>query len=73
MHETIWVDGCYDLTHFGHANMLRQAKSLGTKLIVGVHSDEDIRRVKRPPVYSQSERCDDGMFNNLNRSSTFPL
>lgn len=52
----VWVDGCYDLTHFGHANMLRQAKKLGTKLIVGVHSDDDIRRVKRPPVYSQSER-----------------
>ncbi|KAG4068249.1 hypothetical protein HA402_007769 [Bradysia odoriphaga] len=54
--KRVWVDGCYDLTHFGHANMLRQAKSLGTKLIVGVHSDEDIRRVKRPPVYSLSER-----------------
>lgn len=52
----VWVDGCYDVTHFGHANMLRQAKSLGTKLIVGVHSDEDIRRVKRPPVYSLQER-----------------
>ncbi|KAJ6647398.1 Ethanolamine-phosphate cytidylyltransferase [Pseudolycoriella hygida] len=52
----VWVDGCYDITHFGHANMLRQAKNLGTKLIVGVHSDEDIRRVKRPPVYSQNER-----------------
>lgn len=52
----VWVDGCYDVTHFGHANMLRQAKELGSKLIVGVHSDEDIRRVKRPPVYSQCER-----------------
>lgn len=52
----VWVDGCYDITHFGHANMLRQARKFGTQLIVGVHSDEDIRRVKRPPVYSQSER-----------------
>lgn len=52
----VWVDGCYDVTHFGHANMLRQAKKFGTKLIVGVHSDEDITRVKRPPVYSHDER-----------------
>jgi len=35
----VWVDGCFDMVHFGHANALRQAKGLGTKLIVGVHSD----------------------------------
>lgn len=52
----VWTDGCYDFTHFGHANILRQAKKLGTKLIVGVHSDEDIKRNKRPPVFTQDER-----------------
>ncbi|VDQ16291.1 unnamed protein product [Trichobilharzia regenti] len=35
----VWVDGCFDLVHFGHANALRQAKALGDQLIVGVHSD----------------------------------
>ena len=29
----------FDLVHFGHANALRQAKSMGDYLIVGVHSD----------------------------------
>lgn len=52
----VWVDGCYDITHFGHANMLRQSKNLGTKLIVGVHSDEDVVKAKRPPVFNLSER-----------------
>jgi ethanolamine-phosphate cytidylyltransferase len=42
----VWVDGCFDMVHFGHANALRQAKKLGTKLIVGVHSDEEIAKHK---------------------------
>jgi ethanolamine-phosphate cytidylyltransferase len=35
----IWVDGCFDVLHFGHANALRQAKALGDELVVGVHTD----------------------------------
>ena len=42
----VWVDGCFDMVHFGHANALRQAKALGHKLIVGVHSDEEIAKHK---------------------------
>ena len=42
----MWVDGCFDMVHFGHANALRQAKMLGTKLIVGVHSDQEISKHK---------------------------
>lgn len=52
----VWVDGCFDMVHFGHANALRQAKGLGTKLIVGVHSDEEISKHKGPPVFSNEER-----------------
>jgi len=52
----VWVDGCFDMVHFGHANALRQAKMLGTKLIVGVHSDQEISKHKGPPVFSNEER-----------------
>lgn len=52
----IWTDGCFDMMHWGHANALRQAKSLGDYLIVGVHSDEEIRAHKGPPVMNQEER-----------------
>jgi len=52
----VWCDGCYDMVHFGHANALRQAKAMGEYLIVGVHSDEDIKKHKGPPVFNEQER-----------------
>lgn len=52
----VWCDGCYDMVHFGHANQLRQAKNMGDKLIVGVHTDEEITKHKGPPVFTQEER-----------------
>lgn len=56
MKVCIWVDGCFDMMHYGHANLLRQAKELGHELIVGVHSDKDIEINKGPPVMSEEER-----------------
>eukprot|EP01104_Vermistella_antarctica_P017997 TRINITY_DN6537_c0_g1_i1.p1 TRINITY_DN6537_c0_g1~~TRINITY_DN6537_c0_g1_i1.p1 ORF type:complete len:426 (-),score=106.93 TRINITY_DN6537_c0_g1_i1:157-1401(-) len=53
----VWVDGCFDMMHFGHANALRQAKALGDYLIVGIHSDEEIAEHKGPPVMTLEERC----------------
>ena len=52
----VWCDGCYDMVHFGHANQMRQAKAMGDYLIVGVHTDEEIKQNKGPPVFSQEER-----------------
>jgi len=54
--KRIWVDGCYDMVHFGHANSLRQAKAMGKHLTVGVHSGEDIALHKGPPVFTDQER-----------------
>ncbi|XP_023300485.2 ethanolamine-phosphate cytidylyltransferase, partial [Lucilia cuprina] len=52
----VWCDGCYDMVHFGHANSLRQAKALGDKVIVGIHTDEEIAKHKGPPVFTEEER-----------------
>ena len=49
-------DGCFDLTHFGHFNALRQAKAMTQYLVVGVHSDAEILNNKGPTVLTQEER-----------------
>lgn len=54
--DRIYMDGCFDLMHSGHFNAIRQAKSLGKVLVVGVHSDSEITRNKGPPVMNEQER-----------------
>lgn len=52
----VYMDGCFDMMHYGHANALRQARALGDELVVGVVSDEEIIANKGPPVMSLDER-----------------
>ena len=52
----IWVDGCFDFAHHGHAGAMLQARRLGTELYVGVHSDEEIEANKGPTVMELGER-----------------
>jgi ethanolamine-phosphate cytidylyltransferase len=53
----VWVDGVFDMMHFGHANMLRQAKALGDFLVVGVNSSETVFKEKGSyPVMTDDER-----------------
>lgn len=52
----IWVDGCFDMMHFGHANAFRQAKALGDVLIVGVNTDAEILKYKGAPLMNDHER-----------------
>jgi len=54
----IYVDGALDLIHSGHYNALRQAKSLGDILVVGVNSDEEILKNKGPTILTCKERAD---------------
>lgn len=53
----IWADGAFDLFHFGHSNILRQAKMKGDELIVGVNDFQDIIKHKGLPVMNDEERC----------------
>ncbi|KAH8171224.1 cytidylyltransferase-like domain-containing protein [Sarocladium implicatum] len=52
----LWVDGCFDFFHHGHAGAIVQARQLGTELYAGVHSDEDILANKGPTVMNLDER-----------------
>lgn len=59
METVVFTNGCFDLIHPGHVDLLRRAKSLGTRLIVGINSDESVRQIKGPgrPFMSQDDRA----------------
>ena len=42
----VWTNGCFDVLHRGHIEMFRYARSLGTRLIVGIDSDRRVRESK---------------------------
>ena len=52
----VYMDGCFDMMHYGHANALRQAKALGDVLVVGLIPDAEIAACKGPPVLNDGER-----------------
>eukprot|EP01043_Picozoa_sp_COSAG02_P017706 COSAG02_NODE_808_length_16924_cov_117.299733_16_plen_102_part_00 len=44
----VWMDGAFDMLHYGHMNAFRQGRAYGTYLVVGVNSD-GAHRLKRLP------------------------
>ena len=60
METVVFTNGCFDLLHPGHIDLLRRAKGLGTRLVVGINSDESVRRIKGPdrPFTNQHERAE---------------
>jgi len=42
----VWVNGCFDVLHRGHIELLNFAKSQGTHLIVGIDSDSRVKLMK---------------------------
>lgn len=54
--KSLWIDGCFDFFHHGHAGVMLQARRLGSSLLVGLHSDEEIAENKGPTVMNLAER-----------------
>jgi len=54
----IWADGCFDLTHWGHLRVFKQAKEKRQNVytLIGIHSDADITAAKGPPLMHEDDR-----------------
>lgn len=57
--KIVFTNGCFDILHYGHIRLLTQAAQLGHKLIVGLNSDNSVRRLKGSsrPVNAQIDRA----------------
>jgi rfaE bifunctional protein nucleotidyltransferase chain/domain len=58
--SVVWTNGCFDILHVGHVRSLRAARGFGDLLVVGINSDESVRRIKGPtrPISPQEERAE---------------
>ena len=58
--KIVFTNGCFDLLHVGHVIYLEEAKKLGDVLIVGINTDESVKRLKGPsrPVQNENDRCE---------------
>lgn len=55
MAKIVFTNGCFDLIHPGHIDLLDRAKAHGTRLIVGINSDSSVRAIKGEPQPFVSE------------------
>jgi len=55
--EVVFTNGCFDIIHRGHIEVLAQTADLGDRLIIGLNSDSSIQKLKgedRPIIEEQS-------------------
>jgi D-beta-D-heptose 7-phosphate kinase/D-beta-D-heptose 1-phosphate adenosyltransferase len=50
MEVVVFTNGCFDILHAGHVDLLTRARFLGTKFIVGINADRSVRQIKGAPA-----------------------
>jgi len=57
--KIIFTNGCFDILHIGHVKYLQKAKALGDILIVGVNSNNSVKRLKGEdrPINDEFDRA----------------
>ncbi len=55
----VFTNGCFDLLHAGHLQLLEAARAFGDLLVVGINSDESVQRLKGPerPIMPVEDRA----------------
>jgi len=58
--KIVFTNGCFDIIHPGHTRYLEQAKALGDVLILGLNSDDSVRRLKgaERPLNNEEDRAE---------------
>ena len=55
----VFTNGCFDLLHPGHVHYLDAARRMGDALVVGLNTDDSVRRLKGParPLVEEDDRA----------------
>jgi len=58
--KIVFTNGCFDLLHIGHVKYLKEAKSKGDFLVVGINADASVKRLKGPtrPIQNETDRSE---------------
>lgn len=58
--SVMFTNGCFDILHVGHVRYLKKARAMGDMLVVGVNTDDSVRRLKGPdrPINSECDRIE---------------
>ena len=58
MRKRVWLNGCFDVLHYGHFKLIEYAKSFDGKLVIGIDSDERVKYLKGMdrPFHTQEQR-----------------
>jgi D-beta-D-heptose 7-phosphate kinase/D-beta-D-heptose 1-phosphate adenosyltransferase len=58
--RVVFTNGCFDILHSGHVDLLRRARDLGDALVVAINSDGSVARMKGPgrPLIPEHERAE---------------
>ena len=58
--KIVFTNGCFDIIHAGHVRYLTAAKNFGDILIVGLNTDDSVRRLKgnSRPINTQNDRAE---------------
>ena len=56
--SVIFTNGCFDILHRGHLSLLEYCRSIGDVVVVGINSDESIKKIKGEsrPINCQEDR-----------------
>ena len=56
--KIVFTNGCFDIVHRGHVELLKYCREIGSRVIVGLNSDDSVKKLKgdQRPYFNQQDR-----------------
>tara|TARA_R110002050_G_scaffold254306_1_gene392776 strand:- start:738 stop:1130 length:393 start_codon:yes stop_codon:yes gene_type:complete len=56
--KTVFTNGCFDIIHRGHLELLKYCRDIGSYVVVGLNSDDSVKRLKgnERPYFNEQDR-----------------